>query len=1106
MHRYPTYKSLELPAVAKAISTFWQQRGSFKKSLARRRNAQQVHFYEGPPGANGRPGIHHVFSRTLKDLFCRYKTMQGFLVARKAGFDTHGLPVELGVEKALGITKEDIGNKISIAAYNAECKKAVMRYQKEWEEMTAEVGFWLDMSAPYLTYEANYISVLWGVLSALYQKGYLYKGYSIQPYSPAAGTGLSNHELNQPGCYKEVKDTSLVAQFASQDMPNTYFLAWTTTPWTLPANSALAVNPKITYVRIATFHPYLGQPIEVILAEAAIERYFDMTLQEAPMENPMRDQGPYPWTIKEKMLGAALVGKRYDQLLPYVQPEGDKAFQVFGGDFVTTTEGTGIVHIAPTFGADDYRLAQQYGIPSIMVAGAEGQPVPIVDEKGRFVQEITDFAGAYVKPAYDPSEMAGKEKPLDVQLAIKLKRENKAFYIARYMHSYPHCWRTDKPILYYPMEAWFIKTTACRAILVKLNKTIRWQPAATGSGRFGNFIGDIVDWNITRDRYWGTPLPIWRTEDQQEEKCIDSLATLRQEVDKAVAAGFMTSPLAENFDPHRPYVDDIVLVSAQGKKMYRDKWVVDVWFDSGAMPYAQHGEVRYAPAELSKKLPADFIIEGVDQTRGWFFTLHVLAGMLGEQVAFKNVLSTGLVLDKHGQKMSKRLGNTVDPIDIFRTHGPDVLRWYMVVNAPPWENLKFDMAMLEEIKRRFFGTLFNTYQFFALYANLDGFKADESVLTLSLASQSDRWILSKLQGLIEKVTAAYDDFSPMQAARAIQYFAIDDLSNWYVRLNRKRFWQGGYTPDKVVAYRTLHYCLCTIAQLAAPIAPFYMDQLYQDLQGQEKEGVHLSDWPKVESAYIDRDLEKAMKYAQTISSLVHSLRKQHRIKVRQPLVKILIPISDEVEKKYINQVADLILAEVNVKEIAFVTDTEEMLHKEVKPNFQRLGKVYGPKLKQIGAALGALTNEEIRAIGQTGECRLHLPEGEIVLSSADVLITTKDIPGWAVAREEHVTIALDLTRTPALIAEGLARELVNRIQNLRKQLGFAVEDKISLTLATQAPALATAFQDHQAYIMEEVQAKVCHWSEVPALRPAATLFTIEGEEVHVVVTHYAQGH
>ena len=1120
MPTYPEYPSLNLAQTAQAISALWKSHHTFQRSIQQREGKPTFTFYEGPPSANGAPGIHHVLSRTVKDIFCRYKTQKGFQVQRKSGWDTHGLPVELAVEKQLGINKEDIGTKISIADYNAQCRQAVLQYKEQWDALTEQMGYWLDTDQPYLTFDRDYMESLWYLLKQLHQKGLLYKGYTIQPYSPAAGTGLSTHELNQPGCYKQIQDTSIVAQFRVADTEQDYFLAWTTTPWTLPANSALAVGEHINYVKVRTFNPYTYQPIQVILAQAVMQRYFptEATVDPVAFEQYQAGSTPIPWKIVAHYRGKDLIGKTYAQLLPYVTPSAP-AFRVIAGDFVTTDEGTGIVHIAPTFGADDMRAAQQAGIPPITVQRDGDIASPIVDRQGRFVAEITDFSGQYVKEAYEHETVRGQPnyKSVDVLLAMKLKKENKAFQIAKHEHSYPHCWRTDKPILYYPLDAWFIKTTACKDRLIALNKTINWQPASTGTGRFGNWLENIVDWNLSRDRYWGTPLPIWRTKDQKEEKCIGSLAELRLEVDQAVAAGLMDTPLPEDIDLHRPYVDHIVLLGPQGQPMYRESDLVDVWFDSGAMPYAQWHYPFENKETLTQHFPADFIAEGVDQTRGWFFTLHVLAVLLFDSVAFKQVVANGLVLDKQGGKMSKRLGNAVDPFAMMAQHGPDALRWYMISNANPWDNLKFDAQGITEVTRRFFSTLHNTYSFFALYANIDQFDRTAPLVPLTVRPEIDRWMLSRLHSLTQTVTEAYETYAPTQAARAIQDFVVDNLSNWYVRLNRKRFWKSEHGPDKLAAYQTLYTCLTTIAQLAAPIAPFYTEQLYQALchetQQKTMPSVHLVDFPQADVKAINTALEKKMHQAQKIVSLVHSLRKKYQLKVRQPLAKLLLPIADADTKASIASLEALIKAEVNVKHVAYGNDTTTVVTKKIKPNFKALGQRYGAHMKVLTQAIAQLHQEDIQRLEQTKHLELAvtlsgsqpatIPSFQeasgVTLTLNDVIITSEEIPGWAVANEGDVTVALDITLDSALRREGIARELVNRLQNLRKDLGLAVQDKIKITLAPGHPFVKKAMQQYEAYICYETQALAMHIVE--AIN-AGTTFDIDGYTVGVQVTTY----
>lgn len=1120
MPTYPEHPKLDLAQIAQTISTFWKSHHTFQRSIQQRDGNPNFTFYEGPPSANGKPGIHHVLSRTIKDIFCRYKTQQGFQVQRKSGWDTHGLPVELAVEKALGITKEDIGTKISITDYNAQCRQAVLQYKEQWDALTEQMGYWLDTDQPYLTFDRDYMESLWHLLKQLHQKGLLYKGYTIQPYSPSAGTGLSAHELNQPGSYKPIKDVSIVAQFQVAGTAQDYFLAWTTTPWTLPANSALAVGKHIDYVKVSTFNPYTYQPVQVILAQAVVQRYFPTEAAKDPaaFAQYQADNTPIPWKIVAHYKGKDLIGKTYTQLLPYVTPS-TPAFRVIAGDFVTTEEGTGIVHIAPTFGADDMRVAQQADIPPIIVQRDVDTTSPIVDRQGRFVAEITDFAGQYVKDAYAPEVVRQHPnyKSVDVLLAIKLKEENKAFHVVKYEHSYPHCWRTDKPILYYPLDAWFIKTTAFRDRLIALNKTIHWQPASTGTGRFGNWLENLVDWNLSRDRYWGTPLPIWRTKDQKEEKCIGSIEELHLEVEKAVAAGLMEAPLPKDIDLHRPYVDHIVLVSPAGQPMYREPDLVDVWFDSGAMPYAQWHYPFDNQETFTQHFPADFIAEGVDQTRGWFFTLHVLAVLLFDSVAFKQVVANGLVLDKQGRKMSKRLGNSIDPFAMMAQYGPDALRWYMVSNANPWDNLKFDPQGITEVTRRFFSTLHNTYSFFALYANIDQFDRAAPPVPLAVRPEIDRWILSRLHSLIQTVTEAYEAYAPTQAARAIQDFVVDDLSNWYVRLNRKRFWKSEHGPDKLAAYQTLYTCLTTVAKLAAPIAPFYTEQLYQNLHHEAHQkttlSVHLTDFPQAEDKIINTALEKKVHQAQKIVSLVHSLRKKHQLKVRQPLARLLLPIADPATKAYITSLEALIMTEVNVKHVTYMDDTTAVVTKKIKPNFKALGQRHGAHMQVLTQAISQLAQEDIQRLEQTQRLKLALPlsdskpvilpssqeEPGVVLTLNDVIITSEDIPGWAVAREGEITVALDITLNDTLRQEGIARELVNRLQNLRKDQGLAVQDRIKIALAPGHPFVEAAIQQHKDYICCETQALAMHIVE--AIEDGTT-FNMDGYVVKAQVTTY----
>jgi len=1070
MKFFPTSTQLNLQQISDKVNQFWQQKDIFNASLELRKDASNFTFYEGPPSANGEPGIHHVFSRTIKDIFCRYKTMRGYFVPRKAGWDAHGLPVELQVEKSLGITKEEIGLKISIKDYNELCKKTVIRYKDQWEKLTEKLGYWLDFKHPYVTSDRKYMLSIWYLIKQFYERGLLYSGHNIQPYSPAAGTALSSHELNQPGCYKSVKDISIVAQFKLKNVPNTYLLAWTTTPWTLPANSALAVGKQMVYVKIRTQNPYTQLTVEVILAESALPRYFS-TLTAAHGQKTV----PVDYEIVEKLPGEALIGMEYEQLLPYVKPQ-KRAFFVVNGDFVSTEEGTGIVHIAPSFGADDMRLAKQYNIPAITVQ-RDGKEVPIVDKQGRFVAEITDWAGKYVKEAYESEAIRQMPtyKPVDVLIAIALKETNKAFQVAKYTHNYPHCWRTDKPILYYPVEAWFIKTTDYKESLLSLNKEIQWKPAATGTGRFENWLFNLVDWNISRDRFWGTPIPIWISEDRKEQICIGSLAELTAEINKAVEAGIMKQPMQEGFDLHRPYIDDVVLLGSSGKPLYRVPEVIDVWFDSGAMPYAQWSYPFENKENFEKHFPADFIAEGVDQTRGWFFTLHAIAGILFNSKAFKNVISNGLILDKHGQKMSKRLNNSIDPFQIIEQYGADALRWYIISNAPPWDNLKFDPEALGEVIRKYFVTLHNTYNFFAIYANLDGFDYQNIPLPIKERPEIDRWIISRLQQLIKLVTQELDFYEPTKAIRAIQHFVVDELSNWYVRLNRKRFWKSEKSFDKEAAYQTLYTCLHTITQLSAPFAPFYSEQLYKDLHAldlEEKElsSVHMSNWPLAQDDAIDQVLENKMQQAQVIVALVHAIRKKHQLRVRLPLAKVMIPVRSAEEKATIKAVAPLILAETNVKEIVYIDDKSDLVVKSVKPDFKVLGKRFRTQLPEITLQLAALSQAAIRSLEENKEILLPLEKEKVILKLTDVIIVSKDIPGWSIAHQDDWVVALDITLTDELRQEGIARDVVNRVQNIRKNLNFDVIDKIQLHINCPETFVQEAILKHKAYIAQETQA------------------------------------
>lgn len=1092
---YKEYKNINYAEVADEVLEFWKKNEVFQKSVNERDGAETFVFYEGPPSANGTPGIHHVMARAVKDIFCRYKTLKGYQVKRKGGWDTHGLPVELQVEKELGITKEDIGTKISVEEYNDKCREAVMKFKDLWDDLTEKMGYWVDLDDPYITFEKDYIESLWHLLKKFYDKGLLYKGYTVQPFSPAAGTGLSSHELNQPGTYRDVKDTSVVAQFKVKKSDfsaklfegdeEVFFLAWTTTPWTLPSNGALVVGKKIKYVKVKTFNQYTYQPISVVLAKDLVSKYFSEKAKEIGLEDYSGGDKIIPWQIVSEFVGADLLEIRYEQLFPYVTNEELEAhaFKVIPGDYVTTEDGTGIVHAAALFGADDYFVSKAAGVPPVVAKDEKGEDIPLVDKQGRFIDEVTDFAGKYVKEEYysDEERKAEGFRPTDVLIAIHLKEENRAFKVEKYEHSYPHCWRTDKPVLYYPLDSWFIKTTAYKDRLVELNNTINWKPASTGSGRFGNWLENLVDWNLSRSRYWGTPLPIWVTEDRQEQKCIGSIAELESEVKKSVAAGYMSSELTSDFDLHRPYVDDIFLVSDSGKRMTREPDLIDVWFDSGAMPYAQFHFMGDDPKKaaqqdggLSDVYPADFIAEGVDQTRGWFFTLHAIAVMLFDQVSFKNVIANGLVLDKNGNKMSKRLGNAVNPFETLKKYGPDATRWYMISNANPWDNLKFDIEGVAEVQRRFFGTLYNTYSFFALYANLDQFNFSESDVDYNKLTESDRWIISRLNTLISQVDEAYNDYEPTRAARMIQDFVIDDLSNWYVRLNRKRFWKGEYNEDKMAAYQSLYTCLKTISKLASPIAPFYMDRLYNDLNAvsghEAHDSVHLTDYPMTDPNLVDAALEIRMEMAQKISSLVHSLRKKEKLKVRQPLSRIMIPVLNKDTEVHVKAVEELILSEVNVKAIEFIDDTSGLLVKSIKPNFRKLGKEHGARMKDISQKINAFSKEDISKLEAENNFELDLGDQKINLSLEDVEISSQDIPGWLVASENGLTVALDIHLTDELRQEGVARDLVNRVQNLRKDSGLEVQDKIAIELQSNDDMVKSSIKSFKDYICRETQA------------------------------------
>jgi len=1086
MSKFPQYDNLNLSSVSKEILKKWAEESTFEKSISLRDGAMAFTFYEGPPSANGMPGIHHVMARTIKDIFCRYRTMKGFKVERKGGWDTHGLPIELSVEKSLGITKEDIGKKISVEEYNTACRREVMKYKDKWEEVTQKMGYWVDMEKPYITFDNTYIESVWYLLNELYKKDLLYKGYTIQPYSWAAGTGLSSHELNQPGCYKNIKDTSVTAQFKiikddksklvfSDDL-DIYFLAWTTTPWTLPSNCALAVGKNIEYVLVKTYQPYLGNPVKVILAKELVHKYFHESAAEIPMEDYKHGDRYVPYKVEKTFKGSELAGINYEQLMPYVKPNGD-AFRVIIGDFVTTDDGTGIVHTASLFGADDFRVCNQNNIAAIYVKDADGNNVPLVDKQGKFVKEVTDFAGMRVKTKEDQEH---PEKSTDLAIALKLKKEGNAFRIEKIEHSYPHCWRTDQPVIYYPLDSWFIRTTSMKDRMLELNKTINWKPESTGTGRFGNWLENMVDWNLSRSRFWGIPLPIWRTEDGKEEICIGSYEELDKEVKKSLAKGIMTEEDLKKSkwneagrDVHKPYCDNIFLVSPSGKKMFRESDLIDVWFDSGSMPYAQWHYPFENKEKFKENFPADFIAEGVDQTRGWFFTLHAIASMLFDSVAFKNVVSNGLVLDKHGNKMSKRLGNAVDPFEILDKYGADATRWYMISNAQPWDNLKFDEEGITEVQRKLFRALYNTYAFYALYANIDGFAFTEQEIPVSKRTELDQWVLSVLNSLIKRVDEFYETYEPMRAAREIEGFVTDQLSNWYVRLSRRRFWKGEYSEDKIAAFQTLYTCLETIAKLIAPIAPFYSEQLFTDLNNvshkENVQSVHHALFPSFNEKDINPSLEERMDLAQRISSLTLALRKKVNIRVRQPLNRILVPILDENLKHQIDGIKNLILAEVNVRELEYVHDTEGMLNKKIKANFKTLGKKLGPLMKEGAAAIANLSREQIKEIEQTGKYTVTLSGKDVELFLTDVEISSEDMPGWHLMSDGKLTVALDTTVTKELEEEGIARELINRIQNLRKEKNYEVTDKIKLQIKRNA-ALESAIQNNFAYICSEILA------------------------------------
>ena len=1064
---YKEYKGLNLPEIDQELLAFWEDNQVFEKSIEQRDPNNSFVFYEGPPSANGKPGIHHVMARTIKDIFCRFQTMKGHHVARKGGWDTHGLPVELQVEKELGITKEDIGKKISVDEYNEACRTTVMRYKDIWDDITRKMGYWVDLDNPYITYEKEYIESVWWLLKQMHNKDLLYKGYTIQPFSPAAGTGLSSHELNMPGAYKDIKDISAIAQFKIKGKEEEYFLAWTTTPWTLPSNTAVALGKNITYVKVRTYNRYTKEPIIVILAKDRLNAYFSEQNPDLQPEDVKPGNKPYPYIeVVEEVLGADLEGLEYEQLLPYVQPD-KPAFKALLGDFVSTSDGTGIVHIAPTFGADDFKVAQQYGIPALLVKDEYDNPMPLVDRQGRFVAEVTDFAGRYVKD-YGQEE----EKPVDADIVIKLKTENKLFHSEKYVHSYPHCWRTDRPVLYYPLDSWFVKAASMKQRMYELNQTINWKPASTGEGRFGKWLENLQDWNLSRSRYWGIPLPIWRTEDGKHELCIGSIEELQNAIDQANEVLGLEQSVPK--DLHRPYIDEVILVSEDGQEMRRELDLIDVWFDSGSMPYAQWHYPFENKEKFEQNFPANFIAEGVDQTRGWFYTLHAIATMVFDSVAFKNVVSNGLVLDKKGVKMSKRLGNAIDPFKAIGERGADAVRWYMISNAQPWDNLKFDLDGVDEVRRKFFGTLYNTYSFFALYANIDGFQYAEADIPLAERPEIDRWVLSALNTLIKGVEKDYADYEPTLATRKVMNFVDQELSNWYVRLCRRRFWKGDYTQDKIAAYQTLYTCLEVISKLMAPVAPFFSDWLFKNLNTttsrEDHISVHLADFPSSDTTLVDAALEERMEYAQKISSLVLSLRKKEKLRVRQPLQKILLPVLDSNFQTQVEGVKDLILSEVNIKNIEYITDTAGIIKKKVKPNFKTLGRRLGKHMKAASQAINAFTQEDIQNLEKTGVYQLKIDEtSSYDLGLEDFEIMTEDIPGWLVANDGPITVALDIQLDEALLAEGMARELVNRIQNIRKNKDFNVTDKIKIQLENNT-GVTPAVVQYGDYIKNEVLA------------------------------------
>lgn len=1077
--KFKEYESINFYDISREIISFWKKNKIFEKSIESRSNSEIFSFYEGPPSANGLPGIHHVMARTVKDIFCRYKTLQGYKVYRKGGWDTHGLPVELQVEQKLGITKDDIGEKISVEKYNKECKKAVMKFKKKWEELTESIGFWLDINDAYITFENNYIESVWWSIKKLYDKKLLYKGYTIQPYSPAAGTGLSSHELNMPGAYKLIKDTSLVAQFRIKineksklifdDYNDIFFLAWTTTPWTLPANNGLAVGKKINYVLLDTFNKYSGNRIKIVIAENCIEKVFNIKNEQ--INNKLRfDKNNIQYKILKKFKGNDLTGLEYEQLLPYVKVE-KPAFSVVEGDFVSTEEGTGIVHLSLTFGSDDFYLSKKNNLPGVFVRDKNSELVPIVNKSGKFVDEIKDFAGMEVKNFSQKND--NKNLTTDEKIAIKLKKENKAFDVKKHEHSYPHCWRTDKPILYYPLESWFINTTKLKKALIEANKKINWQPPSTGSGRFGNWLENLVDWNLSRSRFWGTPLPIWRTKDGKEEFCIGSINQLNDEVSKSYKKGFMKNLLSEDFDLHKPYVDDIVLVSKKGSPMYREKDIIDVWYDSGAVPFAQYHYPFENENLFNKMFPANFIAEGVDQTRGWFFTLHAISVMLFDKSSFENVISNGLVLDKDGNKMSKRLGNAVDPYEVIKKYGPDATRLYMIINSNPWDNLKFDSDGINEVVRKFFGTLSNTYSFFALYANIDGFNGNEEFIPYKKRNFDDRWIISKLNTTIKAVEVNLNEYSPTKAARIINQFLNDDLSNWYVRLNRKRFWKGDLLEDKLMAYQTLHECLKKISIISSPFIPFYSEKLFCDLNefsNNKSESVHISNYPSSEEKLISHSIERKMLYAQKISSLVHSIRKKEKIKVRQPLSAILIPVNSKEVEKDVRAVEKIILSEVNVKKVKYVYDNSKVFIKKIKPNYKKLGSLYGAKMSNVSKRIMDMSQDEINMLEKNGVIELNIDDNDnIKLKIDQAEISFSDIEGQLVASNDLFTIALEISINEALLSEGISREFINKIQNERKNMSLEVTDKIDIQVENDSSAILKYINDHKSFICNETQ-------------------------------------